>query len=344
MSPLGRRSVGMFMTLCLCACDSNSTNGGGPNAASSPTATPDIPGFTNADPGANCNRRTENFRYTDGITGNRLPWIKYSPGPNIFFFLSAPPNPTASSTPIAIEIPVPKAAPKGAKVYKAAVRVPVLDFYLVYGPQDRATVMLLPSGQLSQDYQTDLQYRHELALGAQQSVNRMYAATTPIPLPAATPSPNPQTSWDQHYQQVEAPAVTAISRGMSPDDSYIKNNYPWMMSGIHPRLVTCFWLERRPYDMYVSLLKKVKLSGDRLAQVQHQLSSRNASASEIEAASWIPYERDEFVAANLPPEPWFPDWVLEQDPTDRIVSFVKPLNLGVLFTEPIPQPDDTAAP
>jgi hypothetical protein len=380
------------------ACSSN-----GPNSGASPSPSPNASmeqfDTTNASP-QNCIRKTDDFRYYNGVTNQTMPWLQsYTPypgplngiSPYILYYSGLPSGPPVVGapgppTPVAIEIP-PGASPipSGTPFYQAEPLVPVVDWVFQYGLHDRATVLVIPSGSLSNALQQDIKYRALQDNNATTYGAASQDAQTKIQLledqgeslaqanaAVTTPSPIPTNSAEAYvdtvFQMQGVPAVNAIARGASPDDSPYKDyNYhsffgtwgtmskfpggtPVQSADPHPRIATCNWLEYRPYDLIVTILRQKPVASSNYSTLKSNLQSQQVQPSVIADVQYEPYEKDIYVVKyNATPRMlWLPpvaQAVQLGNPDDVLAGAGGPgLPAQPLATIYIPTPDETSAP
>jgi hypothetical protein len=384
------------------ACSSN-----GPDSGASPSPSPNASmaqfDTTNASP-QNCIRKTDDFRYYDKLNQRVMPWIQsYTPYPGplgavnpiIFWYPGLPSGPPVVGaqgppTPVAIEIP-PGASPipSGTPFYEAEPLVPVIDWVFQYGLHDRATIMIIPSGSLSNALQQDIQYRAQQDDNAYTYGAASQDAQTKITLledqgesaaqanaAVTTPSPIPTNSaaayTDTVFQMQGVPAVNALARGASPDDSPYKDyNYhsfffntwggmskfpggtPVQSADPHPRVVTCNWLQDIPYDMIVTVVRQKASSPSSYAKLSSNLNSLQVRPSDVSNVQYEPYEKDIYVvhanAAAGWPQLWFPPLaqaVQLGNPGDvlQYANGAPGLPANPIAKIYIPTPDETSAP
>jgi hypothetical protein len=386
------------------ACSSNGQDSG---ASPSPSPNASMAQFdtTNASP-QNCIRKTDDFRYYDLLNKRVMPWIQsYTPypagplgatNPLILWYAGLPSGPPVVGaqgppTPVAIEIP-PGASPlpSGTPFYEAEPLVPVIDWVFQYGLHDRATIMIIPSGSLSNALQQDIKYRanqdnNATAYGAaaQDAQNKVAILEAQGQSPAqanaavTTPSPIPTNSaaayTDTVFQMQGVPAVNALARGASPDDSPYKDyNYhsfffntwggmskfpggtPVQSADPHPRIATCSWLQNIPYDMIVTIVRQKAVAPSSYATLSSNLQSQKVGSGDISNVQYEPYRKDIYVVkangtTGMTPQLWFPPLaqaVQLGNPDDVLgrASGFPGLPSQPIASINIPTPDETSGP
>jgi hypothetical protein len=346
------------------ACQSGSgTNGSGAAASPTPSAAATVAdlGTTNALP-QNCVRQTQAFRFTDARTGQPMPYMQnYTPWPSVFganveYQLQVPTPPPANQTPIAVEVPPGTKGSKQNPLYLAAPVVPIMILSVVYGLESTSDVLLVPSGppgpgNISTEYQQDLKYQAAQETMSQEYTYAQQAGKNPTPMPVDSAG----AAMDKQFQELGVPALNAISVGAQADDRFFKgyttNGGPTQNADPHPRIITCDWLQDRPYDVFVSILQKRLLPPAQLAALQTQLRAQEAPSPMLTSAGYVPFEKDTYVFPAVKPQLIAPTIAtsLGQGTIDNtaVILLSKPLPLtsAYLITHvQIPAPDDTAPP
>jgi hypothetical protein len=336
----------VFVGVVVAACSNTGNSGPSATSSASPSASPlNVYGTTNANP-QNCVRQTEDFRYYDTITGQPMPFVEnYTPYPlgisQVHYYLATPTPPPAGQTPVAVELPFGANPPKGTKAYAANPVVPVIAWTVVFGLHDNGTVLIIPSGQISNDYQKDLIYRGTLEQEAESFTYSTQQGGNPTPMPSNAAG----AAFDQQFQALGMPAMNAVSRGANPDDRFYKGyttpgGTPVESADPHPRIAACNWLQDRPYDLILTVIKKRQLPPDQYNALATEFAQQQAPSGLIDTAGWVAYERDVYVASGIMPELWLPSYA--QTFQDSYVLFrSQAYPAKEILSVPLPATDDT---
>jgi len=347
--------VGALAAFAACSSQQQAAgNGAGPNGSPSASGTITAYDTTNSQP-QNCVQKTEDFRYFDTLTNQPMAWLQsYTPYPltnRIRFYTAIPTSSpiagagTGPPTPIDVEVPPGAPVPKGTNVYQAAPAVPVIDWVLVYGLEDNATVIVIPRGTIADAYETDIQYRATQQNDAEMMANSLHNGGNPTPIPTDSAA----AALDAQFQTVGLPAVGAISRGANPDDAMYKglnepDGTPVQSADPHPRIATCNWLQNRAYDLVATIIRKRKLSASVYSTIASGLQAQNAPTSMVTAAQWVAYEKDTYLIKNVQPQLWLP-WQAQAtqqgDQTAALFNAVAYPFPAPLATVQLPTPDQT---
>jgi hypothetical protein len=338
----------VFLGAAVAAC--SNTGGSGASATPSPSASAsalNVYGTTNANP-QNCVRQTEDFRFYDTITGQPMPFVEnFTPypllGAPIHYVLATPTPPPVGQTPVAVELPFGQNPPKGVQAFAANPIVPVIAWTVSYGLHDNATVLIVPTGQISNDYQKDLVYRGTLEQEAEAYTYSTQAGGNPTPMPSNAAG----AAFDQQFQALGMPALNAVSRGANPDDRFYKGytmlgGTPVQSADPHPRIAACDWLQYRQYDMILTIIRKRQLPPAQYQALQQQFQQQQAPSNLIQTAGYVAYERDIYVASGVWPQQWLP--ANAQAFTDSTVLFSsKTYPAKLLIKVTLPATDDTTS-
>jgi hypothetical protein len=347
---------GLFVLLmALCAFAACSQSQTGPNAGGTPTPsnfpTDPYQSTSNAEP-QNCVRKTEDFRYYDNVSGTPMPWLQnYTPypgypvNPNIQYYMALPTGQPSGATPIAIELTPGAKPPQGAGgKTNAAPYVPIIAWSMLFGVNDLGDVVLIPSGQLANDYEKDLAYHAQQQNFAQQMAAATIAGQHPTPIPTNSAL----AAFDAEFQAYGTPAVSALSRGVGADDRYFKGMTYFGQQIVnmnpHPRIAACDWLQNVPYDLILTVLRKRPLSPSAYATLAASLTAQNAPSSMLSSQSWVAYEKDTYVTKNVQPQLWLPPNA-QAFPDNLVFLAARAYPTGTpLATVQLPTQDQTSPP
>ncbi len=307
----------------------------------SPQASASYYDTTDVEP-ADCVRKSEDYRYYDVASRRPLPRIErfapYSfPKTYIHFYMHA-----VNGKNVGIELPDGARSPKGP-TYQAVPMTPVIVGALSYGKRDRATVAILPSGRLSDDYVWYLKYLAKRANAAEQTADAVLASSTASPIPVNTAD----EEREKEFTAQGMPAVNALTRGSAPDDRFFKDftigSTKYNDADPHVRLFTCDYLEFRPYDAIFTLVRKRRLSDEAYKQLQAQLQQQRAPDNLIDDAGYVAFEKSIYVAHGIWPQLWPPDIAKSFD-DDTVRQRAFPFQFEEIAKVELPTPDATTKP
>jgi hypothetical protein len=161
------------------------------------------------------------------------------------------------------------------------------------------------------------------------------------------PSDAAGAAFDQQFQALGMPALNAVSRGANPDDRFYKGyttpgGTPVQSADPHPRIAACDWLQYRPYDLILTIIKKRQLPPAQYNALATQFAQQEAPSNLIQTAGWVAYERDVYVASGVMPQEWLPTYA--QTFADSYVLFRAQAYPAKQLYPPVPLPatDDTS--